>query len=213
MQFCSHLHCPHSFIFSEKWWLTIWPRSKLLFFVCMSLFHWLPGLCCRRGYCYFLLHLEKRQRTYIVWIYAGFLQERSFFLGTKQGFFSSAFFPHLSEKPAQLMSDAFSFCNFVYWFSIHINIPVYNSVFLTKQMAWAILYLKLEATFLIGICSVGFASLVFIHWYTLRVRDGAMCSQHYLAVKCINLALGWLKTLTFIYFDPFAYSHVASTVL
>lgn len=99
------------------------------------------------------------------------------------------------------MSDAFSFCNFVYWFSIHINIPVYNSVFLTKQMAWAILYLKLEGTFLIGICSVGFASLVFIHWYTLRVRDGAMCSQHYLAVKCINLALGWLKTLTFIYFD------------
>lgn len=142
-----------------------------------------------------------------------FYRKDLFFLGTKQGFFSSAFFPHLSEKPAQLMSDAFSFCNFVYWFSIHINIPVYNSVFLTKQMAWAILYLKLEATFLIGICSVGFASLVFIHWYTLRVRDGAMCSQHYLAVKCINLALGWLKTLTFIYFDPFAYSHVASTVL
>lgn len=32
-------------------------------------------------------------------------------------------------------------------------------------------YLKLEATFLIGICSVGFASLVFIHWYALRVQE------------------------------------------
>lgn len=45
------------------------------------------------------------------------------FFRNKTRLFFLHFFPHLSEKPAQLMSDAFSFCNFVYWFSIHINIP------------------------------------------------------------------------------------------
>lgn len=34
--------------------MTVWPRFD-------PFLHWLPGLYCRRGYCYFLLHLKKRK--------------------------------------------------------------------------------------------------------------------------------------------------------
>lgn len=65
-------------------------------------------------------------------------------------FFSTAsfFFPPQWETYWTQVSNAFSFCNFVYWFSIYVYIGLFYN---QTPMAWAILYLKLEATFLIGI--------------------------------------------------------------
>lgn len=49
------------------------------FFLSFSFFYWLPGLYCRKGYCYFLLHLKKKKKQVIggiILIYAGFLQKK-----------------------------------------------------------------------------------------------------------------------------------------
>lgn len=69
----------------------VWPRFDPSFFSCFFLsfffFYWLPGLCCRKGYCYFLLHLKKKKKQQviggIILIYAGFLQKKKLFLWKK----------------------------------------------------------------------------------------------------------------------------------
>lgn len=41
----------------------VWPRfDPFFFFLSFSFFYWLPGLYCRKGYCYFLLHLKKKKK-------------------------------------------------------------------------------------------------------------------------------------------------------
>lgn len=58
----------------------VWPRfDPFFFFLSFSFFYWLPGLYCRKGYCYFLLHLKKKKKQVIggiILIYAGFLQKK-----------------------------------------------------------------------------------------------------------------------------------------
>lgn len=39
------------------------PGLTLSFFLSFSFFYWLPGLYCRKGYCYFLLHLKKKKKV------------------------------------------------------------------------------------------------------------------------------------------------------
>lgn len=95
------------------------------FIVSPSFLHWLPDLFCRRGYCYFLLHLKKKLvRGCIILIYAGFLQTKvSVYVGVyfpSLGFFSLHlcfffFLVHLSEKPDELKSVQCLLAFAVFW--------------------------------------------------------------------------------------------------
>lgn len=94
------------------------------FIVSPSFLHWLPDLFCRRGYCYFLLHLKKKLvRGCIILIYAGFLQTKvSVYVGVyfpSLGFFSLHLFFFFFGPPqweawwTQKCPMPFSFCSFL----------------------------------------------------------------------------------------------------
>lgn len=98
-------------------------------FLSFSFFYWLPGLCCRKGYCYFLLHLKKKKkashRRYYFNLCRIFTKKEKtvsveiIIIFLCLGFLCPPLsFSHLSEKPVELKSNAFSYCNFVYWFSM-----------------------------------------------------------------------------------------------
>lgn len=112
----------------------VWPRFDpsfffLFFFLSFFFFYWLPGLCCRKGYCYFLLHLKKKKkeashRRYYFNLCRIFTKKETVSVEKIIIFLCLGFlcpplsFSHLSEKPVELKSNAFSYCNFVYWFSM-----------------------------------------------------------------------------------------------
>lgn len=137
----------------------VWPRFDPSFFSCFFLsfffFYWLPGLCCRKGYCYFLLHLKKKKeashRRYYFNLCRIFTKKETVSVEKIIIFLCLGFlcpplsFSHLSEKPVELKSNAFSYCNFVYWFSMRpwlcvcarscvgAWMCVYRSDFITKH--------------------------------------------------------------------------------
>lgn len=103
--------------------------SCFFFFLSFFFFYWLPGLCCRKGYCYFLLHLKKKKkeashRRYYFNLCRIFTKKETVSVEKIIIFLCLGFlcpplsFSHLSEKPVELKSNAFSYCNFVYWFSM-----------------------------------------------------------------------------------------------
>lgn len=104
-------HFPPNFIFFPNYWsesFSFWSPVLFLFFPnSFQVLQRLPGLYCRRGYCYFLLHLKKRKsEEHYFWSMQDFFffkQQKkdnffSFFL-LGLGIFPPAFFFHLKKKP------------------------------------------------------------------------------------------------------------------
>lgn len=111
----------------------VWPRFDpsffflVLFFSCHCLsFTGSLAFVVGRDTVIFSYTWKKQVIGGIILIYAGFLQKKKKTVSVENiiiflclGFLCPPLcFSHLSEKPVELKSNAFSYCNFVYWFSM-----------------------------------------------------------------------------------------------